>query len=47
MISSRLSEVFVFLAMHRLIDVIVTSAGGVEEEFIKCMAPTFIGQTDL
>mmetsp|Transcript_19420 Transcript_19420/g.55680 ORF Transcript_19420/g.55680 Transcript_19420/m.55680 type:complete len:287 (+) Transcript_19420:937-1797(+) len=43
MISSRLSEVFVFLAMHRLIDVIVTSAGGVEEDFIKCMAPTFIG----
>ena len=25
------------------IDCIVTSAGGIEEDFIKCLAPTFIG----
>ena len=25
------------------VDVIVSSAGGVEEDFIKCLAPTFLG----
>ena len=25
------------------VDVIVTSAGGIEEDFIKCLAPTFMG----
>jgi deoxyhypusine synthase len=25
------------------VDVLVTSAGGVEEDFIKCMAETYVG----
>ena len=25
------------------VDVIVTSAGGIEEDFIKCLAPTYVG----
>ena len=25
------------------VDVIVSTAGGVEEDFIKCLAPTFLG----
>lgn len=28
-------------------DVLVTTAGGVEEDLIKCMAPTFIGEFSL
>lgn len=29
------------------VDCIVTTAGGVEEDFIKCLAPTFIGSFEL
>ncbi|KPP79429.1 deoxyhypusine synthase-like [Scleropages formosus] len=29
------------------VDVIVTTAGGVEEDFIKCLAPTFLGEFNL
>jgi len=29
-----------------MVDVIVASAGGVEEDFIKCMAPTYMGKFD-
>lgn len=29
--------------MYLQIDCIVTSAGGVEEDFIKCLAPTYLG----
>lgn len=29
---------------HDLVDCIVTSAGGVEEDLIKCIKPTFVGQ---
>lgn len=32
-----------FLAEHRLVDCIVTTAGGVEEDLIKCLAPTYLG----
>lgn len=28
-------------------DVIVTTAGGVEEDFIKCLAPTYLGEFSL
>ena len=28
-------------------DVVVTTAGGVEEDFIKCMAPTYLGEFSL
>lgn len=30
-----------------MVDCIVTSAGGVEEDFIKCLKPTFVGECDL
>ena len=29
------------------VDVIVTTAGGVEEDFIKCLAPTYLGDFTL
>lgn len=43
LISSGLREVFCYLAKYNMIDCIVTTAGGVEEDFIKCLAPTYIG----
>lgn len=44
LISSGLRETFCFLAKNRLVDVIVSSAGGIEEDFIKCLAPTYTGE---
>ncbi|NXN92896.1 DHYS synthase, partial [Rhinopomastus cyanomelas] len=29
------------------VDVVVTTAGGVEEDLIKCLAPTFLGDFSL
>ncbi|XP_022094656.1 deoxyhypusine synthase-like [Acanthaster planci] len=43
LISSGLRENLRFLAQHNLVDVIVTTAGGIEEDFVKCLAPTFLG----
>ena len=30
-----------------MVDVVVTTAGGVEEDFIKCLRPTFMGDFHL
>ncbi|KAF2766734.1 deoxyhypusine synthase [Teratosphaeria nubilosa] len=43
LISSGLREVLRWLVQHRHVQAIVTTAGGVEEDFIKCLAPTYIG----
>jgi deoxyhypusine synthase len=43
LISSGLREVLRYLVQHRHVSVIVTSAGGVEEDLIKCLAPTYLG----
>jgi deoxyhypusine synthase len=40
-------EIIRFLAEHKLVDVIVTTAGGIEEDIIKCLAPTYIGNFEL
>ncbi len=32
-----------FLAQHSMVDVLVTTAGGIEEDFIKCMGHTYVG----
>ena len=40
-------EVIRFLVQHKLVDAIVTSAGGIEEDFIKCLAPTVLGDFHL
>lgn len=29
------------------VDVIVTTAGGIEEDIIKCLAPTYLGEFSL
>ncbi|KAJ1517406.1 hypothetical protein HMI55_007167 [Coelomomyces lativittatus] len=46
LVSSGLRETFRYLAEHNMIDVIVTSAGGVEEDLIKCLADTYVGDFD-
>jgi len=43
MVSSGLRDIFRYLAEHKLVDVIVTSAGGVEEDFIKCLGDFKLG----
>jgi len=43
MVSSGVREVIRYLVQNRMVDVIVTTAGGVEEDFIKCLAPSYLG----
>ncbi|KAL6441204.1 hypothetical protein ACFW04_003473 [Cataglyphis niger] len=47
MVSSGIREIIRFLVQHKLVDCLVTTAGGVEEDFIKCLAPTYIGSFHL
>ena len=44
MVSSGLRDVFRYLVEHRFVDVIVTTAGGVEEDIIKCIKPFLLGE---
>jgi len=43
LVSSGLREVLRYLVQHRHVSAIVTTAGGVEEDLIKCLAPTYLG----
>ncbi|KAL2220472.1 putative deoxyhypusine synthase [Thermoascus aurantiacus ATCC 26904] len=43
LISSGLRETLRFLVQHRHVSAVVTTAGGVEEDLIKCLAPTYLG----
>ncbi|KAM9392356.1 deoxyhypusine synthase [Pholidichthys leucotaenia] len=47
LISSGVRESIRYLAEHKMVDVIVTTAGGIEEDFIKCLADTYLGEFDL
>jgi deoxyhypusine synthase len=47
MASCGMREIIRYLCEHKMVDAIVTTAGGVEEDFIKCMAPTFLGDFHL
>merc|ERR1719429_113871 len=47
MASCGVRETIRFLVQHRMVDCLVTSAGGIEEDFIKCLAPTYLGAFDL
>jgi deoxyhypusine synthase len=46
MVTSGLRDIFRYLAQHKLVDVIVTTGGGIEEDFIKCYNPFLIGRFD-
>jgi len=43
-ISSGLREIIAWLVKHKKVDVIVTTAGGVEEDFIKVIKPFILGE---
>jgi deoxyhypusine synthase len=43
MISCGNREVIRYLCQHNMIDVIVTTGGGIEEDFMKCFEPHFMG----
>ncbi|RLN39095.1 hypothetical protein C2845_PM01G28730 [Panicum miliaceum] len=47
LVSSGIRDIIRFLAQHRMVDVIVTTAGGIEEDLIKCLAPTYRGDFSL
>ncbi len=46
-VSSGNREILRYLAEHKLVDAIVTTAGGIEEDFIKCHAPFLISDFKL
>ncbi|KAI9266840.1 deoxyhypusine synthase [Phascolomyces articulosus] len=47
LVSSGVREIIRFLVQHKMVDCLVTTAGGVEEDFIKCLAPTYLGDFNL
>ena len=47
LISSGLRETFKYLVKNKLVDCIVTTAGGIEEDFMKCLAPHYMGDFKL
>uniref|UniRef100_A0A7S1CWZ8 deoxyhypusine synthase n=1 Tax=Cyclophora tenuis TaxID=216820 RepID=A0A7S1CWZ8_CYCTE len=46
-ISSGQREVIRFLVQNKMVDVLITTAGGIEEDIIKCFEPTFMGDFKL
>jgi deoxyhypusine synthase len=42
-ISCGQREVIRFLVQNKMVDVVITTAGGIEEDLIKCLQPTFLG----
>jgi len=44
MISCGVRETILFLVKNKMIDCIVTTCGGIEEDFMKCMAPAYMGK---
>ncbi len=46
MVSSGLREIIAWLVKNRLVHVLVTTAGGVEEDIIKCLKPFLVGSFD-
>lgn len=47
LVSSGVREHIRYLVQHKLVDVVVTTAGGIEEDLIKCMGPTYVGDFQL
>eukprot|EP00193_Tetraselmis_chui_P015628 CAMPEP_0177781838 /NCGR_PEP_ID=MMETSP0491_2-20121128/18097_1 /TAXON_ID=63592 /ORGANISM="Tetraselmis chuii, Strain PLY429" /LENGTH=361 /DNA_ID=CAMNT_0019301997 /DNA_START=1 /DNA_END=1086 /DNA_ORIENTATION=+ len=47
LISAGTREQFKYLAQNKMVDVIVTTAGGVEEDLIKCLGKTYLGDFSL
>jgi deoxyhypusine synthase len=46
-ISCGQREVIRYLVQNRMVDVLITTAGGIEEDLIKCLHPTYMGEFGL
>ena len=46
MTSCGVRDVIRFLVKHNMVDCLVTTGGGIEEDFIKCLAPTYVDEFD-
>ncbi|RPD67346.1 Deoxyhypusine synthase [Lentinus tigrinus ALCF2SS1-7] len=47
LISSGLREVILHLVKHKHVNAIVTTAGGIEEDFIKCLGKTYLADFNM
>ncbi|KAJ2784099.1 Deoxyhypusine synthase [Coemansia javaensis] len=47
LVSSGIRETIRYLVKNRMVDVVVSTAGGIEEDFIKCLGPTYLGAFEL
>jgi len=47
MISCGMREIIRYLCQHKMVDCIVTTAGGIEEDFVKCFNDFHIGDFNL
>ncbi|KAG2056467.1 Deoxyhypusine synthase [Suillus hirtellus] len=47
LISSGLREVILYLVKHKHVAAIVTTAGGIEEDFIKCLGKTYLADFNM
>ncbi|KAF8639702.1 hypothetical protein AX17_000964 [Amanita inopinata Kibby_2008] len=47
LISSGLREVILYLVKHKHVAALVTTAGGIEEDFIKCLGKTYLADFNL
>mmetsp|Transcript_9448 Transcript_9448/g.10774 ORF Transcript_9448/g.10774 Transcript_9448/m.10774 type:complete len:440 (+) Transcript_9448:60-1379(+) len=46
-ISSGQREILKFLVKNKMVDVLITTAGGIEEDLMKCFQPTYLGDFKL
>lgn len=47
LVSSGMREILKFICKHKMVDVICVTGGGVEEDLIKCLATTHLGEFNL
>nr|KAJ3417530.1 hypothetical protein HK105_001015 [Polyrhizophydium stewartii] len=47
LVSAGVRDIIRYLVQHRMVDVVVSSAGGIEEDFIKCLGQTYLGSFSL
>lgn len=47
LVSAGMRETIKFLVKNKMVDVLVSTAGGIEEDFIKCLGPTGVGSFSL
>jgi len=43
MVTSGLRDIFRYLTEHKMVDIIVTTGGGIEEDIIKCLGNFYLG----